>query len=258
MQWVNEGFYEGYGWKGQEPRLDHTTLATLSRNDAGAATARSEIFGWFRNPDYHSIQENAWPRIYGDSFDQPPAYPQQYLAVTRKQYCCLTAWSEGNFIADWNPAKASASDSIESLPLPDQPRALVIAALTACPGGPFHPGVEATWPMRQPSLYSDLGRLRHRLPNDPPEPDYGDVLTPAAALGPNGPLHRCGPGDVTRWMACPWQTDTSSCGSAYPNATTVPSPLPDLPTFWPAAVPNKVLTQRAYLTLMRGGVDDAT
>jgi hypothetical protein len=53
-------------------------------------------------------------------------------------------------------------------------------------------------------------------------------------------------------MACPWQTDTSSCGSAYPNATTAPSPLPDLPTFWPAAVPNKVLTQQAYLTLMRG------
>jgi hypothetical protein len=46
------------------------------------------------------------------------------------------------------PEKATASGSIESLPLPDQPRALDIAALTACSGGPFHPG----WKPRGPCV----------------------------------------------------------------------------------------------------------
>jgi hypothetical protein len=40
LQWVNGGFYQGYGWKGQEPLLDSATLAQLARNDAGAAAAR--------------------------------------------------------------------------------------------------------------------------------------------------------------------------------------------------------------------------
>ena len=42
-------------------------------------------------------------------------------------------------------------------------------------------------------------------------------------------------------MACPWQTDTSSCLSAYR-----PYGGEYLPTFWPARVPNDVLTQGNY------------
>jgi hypothetical protein len=47
-------------------------------------------------------------------------------------------------------------------------------------------------------------------------------------------------------MAVPWQTDAANCGSAYPNSTVQPLRLPDLPTFWPAIVPNKILTEQAY------------
>jgi hypothetical protein len=94
--------------------------------------------------------------------------------------------------------------------------------------------------------------MRHA--SDPPEPDYGNVLKPRRALGPDGPLHRSGPGDITRWMAVPWQTDTANCGSAYPNSTVQPSPLPDLPTFWPAIVPNKVLTEQAYQQILNTGL----
>ena len=48
-------------------------------------------------------------------------------------------------------------------------------------------------------------------------------------------------GPHARWMACPWQTDTSSCLSAYR-----PYGGEYLPTFWPARVPNDVLTQENY------------
>jgi len=51
----------------------------------------------------------------------------------------------------------------------------------------------------------------------------------------------------------PWQTDTANCGSAYPNSTLQPSPLPDLPSFWPALVPNTVLIQAAYQRILDTG-----
>ena len=52
-------------------------------------------------------------------------------------------------------------------------------------------------------------------------------------------------GDLTRWMAVPWQTDTSSCRAGY-----VPQVDPYLPTFWPARVPNQVLTLQSYATVL--------
>ncbi len=46
-------------------------------------------------------------------------------------------------------------------------------------------------------------------------------------------------------MAVPWQTDTASCRSGYE-----PSYDPYLPTFWPARVPNQVLTPQSYAVVM--------
>jgi hypothetical protein len=45
-------------------------------------------------------------------------------------------------------------------------------------------------------------------------------------------------------MALPWQGDTSRCRSGYD-----PDLSPTLPTFWPARVPNQVLTEATYKTL---------
>ena len=90
-------------------------------------------------------------------------------------------------------------------------------------------------------MYSGPFRLRHRSPLEP-SVDYGDMLTPAQAVSTvNGPLTRSGPGDVTRWMAVPWQADTASCRAGYETAIDA-----YLPTFWPARVPNHVLTEADY------------
>ena len=45
---------------------------------------------------------------------------------------------------------------------------------------------------------------------------------------------------MTRWIAVPWQTDTASCRSGYEGFT------PSTPTFWPARVPNHVLSREDY------------
>jgi hypothetical protein len=46
-------------------------------------------------------------------------------------------------------------------------------------------------------------------------------------------------------MAVPWQTDTASCRSGY-YAGYGPRYDPYVPTFWPARVPNHVLTEASY------------
>src|SRR5207245_10858306 len=78
-----------------------------------------------------------------------------------------------------------------------------------------------------------------------PETDYGHQLTPAAVNQSDGPLAASGPGDITRWMAVPWQTDTASCRAAYE-----PEYDPSPPTFCPARAPNHVLPQKHYETVM--------
>jgi hypothetical protein len=64
-------------------------------------------------------------------------------------------------------------------------------------------------------------------------------------MSSSGPLNSFGPGDLTRWMAVPWQTDTASCRAGYEGFT------PSTPTFWPARVPNHILTEEDYDILMK-------
>jgi hypothetical protein len=100
--------------------------------------------------------------------------------------------------------------------------------------------------MRHKSLYMAPFRIAHAGENWI-EPQYGAVMNPSEILGllPFGPLGPQVPGGVTRWMAVPWQTDTASCRSGY-----IKQYDPYLPTFWPARVPNQVLTEEDYNTVM--------
>lgn len=87
-------------------------------------------------------------------------------------------------------------------------------------------------------------RILHATQKQPD--NYGPVLTPAVALSPAGPLNAQEAGDLTRWMAVPWQADTASCRSNYTSRSWPKSFTPNLPTFWPARVPNQVLTFEQY------------
>lgn len=117
-----------------------------------------------------------------------------------------------------------------------------------CLADAFHPGCEMPWPMRAPGMYKGPFRLKH-APANTMEPGYGPQLTSAITSSPSGPLNRGQvPGGLTRWMAVPWQTDAASCRSGYDRAYD-----PYLPTFWPARVPNQVLSEADYDTVMDAG-----
>ncbi len=236
-QWVNQGFNLDFGWGAPDDFLAPDRLARLASNAPADRPIREALFERFRNPDYATTEPTQLPPVYGDGMNVPPDSPRNWLAVTALQYGWLTSWAAGDFVADWDPSRQLPT-SLDQVPLAQQPATLDEAALEACLGGAFHPGCEATWPMRIATMYAAPFRIKRRTG---PEPDYGAQLTPQAALAPDGPLTGSGPGDITRWMAVPWQTDTSSCGSGY-----TPQVDPYLPTFWPARVPNHVLTTASY------------
>lgn len=234
-QWVNAGFGKLFGFGSVLDLQD--LLPALGDNSEFARPLREQLFARFRSPDYRTMEPDAIPPVYGDSTNLPATDPRQWYAVTKYQYDILRRWSEGTFAADWTGA--SSPQRLEEYPVAEQPWALDYSALENTIGGPFHPGCEMTWPMRQPILYQSAFRLKLRRG---PEPDYGPYLNSRVCLGAGGPLDGSGPGDVSRWMAVPWQTDTSSCLYAYTGWQEGVF----LPTFWPVRVPNNVLTDEQY------------
>jgi hypothetical protein len=246
-QWVNGGFLRDFGWASPGDFLAPDTLAMLASNADGHRFLRWQVYERFRNPNYLAMEDDHIPPYYGDGVALPGNNPRQWMAVLQIQYDWLGQWADGNFDADWPAEGLTYVDRLEDLPVADQPDALDRASLDDALGGPFHPGCEMTWPMRHAMMYGAPFRLRRRTE---PEKDWGSVMTSKIALNPEGPLAASGPGDVTRWMAVPWQTDTSSCLSRY-----ITQLDEFLPTFWPAHVPNDVLTEEDYRVVMDSSED---
>jgi hypothetical protein len=240
-QWVNAGMAREFGWQSAGYFIAGSTLGQLSDASDANRSTRDALFRRFRDPAYTGSDYSALPPYYGDNTNFPPSSPRQWLAVLPIQYKWLTQWAAGDFDADWPSGGLLFPESLDDLPVSEQPDALDRAALDDCLGGAFHPGCEMTWPVRHSSMYDAPFRFRRRTS---PEPDWGPMMTSVIALGDPGPLTASAAGDITRWMAVPWQTDTASCLSAY-------EPQLDeyLPTFWPAHVPNDVLPMNAYQTI---------
>jgi hypothetical protein len=75
----------------------------------------------------------------------------------------------------------------------DQPAALNQAALEACVGGAFYPGIEGTYDMARVETYRPKSNLRRDLRVDPSHP----------------------PGFLTEKMALPWQADFVDCSDFW-------------------------------------------
>jgi hypothetical protein len=243
LQWVNQGFATQFGWGGRQDFLDREYLVRLASNQSQHAELRRQVFTTFRDLDRDGQSPVPWPWIYGDSTSLPPISARQHLALSPTQYRLLERWADGDFEPDLD-LDAQRPSSLDAVPLADRPAILDEATLTFCLADAFHPGCEVTWPIRHTSMYSAPFRIRHRSPGVP-EPSYGAVLTSGVALSVGGPLYAQGPGGLSRWMAVPWQTDTASCRSGY-YVGYGPRYDPYLPTFWPARVPNHVLSLADY------------
>lgn len=244
LQWVNAGFAASFGWKGPNNLATPEMLARLSQNNPNDAELRKTIANQFRVFDRDSWAPQPWPWLYGDAMNIPPAQtPRQHASLTNTQLSMLQQWAAGNFDADYD-ATTPAPKSIDEVPVASRGDMLTQAALEFCLADAFHPGCEMTWPVRTWSMYMAPFRFAHAA-KDWKEPKYGAALINDTISLPKGPLGGQLPGGITRWMAVPWQTDTASCRSGYQKSYD-----PYVPTFWPARVPNQVLTKENYDKVM--------
>jgi hypothetical protein len=246
LQWVNRGFATQFGHGAPTDFENPEHVARLARDPRADGfdtwgELRRQVFNAFRLPEPKDANPTPWPWEYGDadSIAAFPDSPRENLSLTETQHLTLQRWAAGRFVADW-PADGRPVREVGKLPVGEQPEMLTRAALHFCLADAFHPGCEVTWPIRHLSMYTAPFRIRVR-PAGVPEPDYGPTLTQAQVLASDGPLWGQGPGDLTRWMGLPWQEDTAFCRSGYD-----PGYDPYLPTFWPARVPNQVLSEADY------------
>ncbi|MDQ3929056.1 MAG: LodA/GoxA family CTQ-dependent oxidase [Chloroflexota bacterium] len=247
LQWVNQGFAVQFGWGGPNNFQDPDYIKQLADTSTEYQELRQQIYNSMRVLERDGESPVPWPWIYGDSMNIPPVSARQHLTLSPTQMNILQKWVNGDFVNDWGSG-GEPPRSLDKVPLEEQPATLDQAALHFCLADAFHPGCEMTWPVRHATMYSAPFRIKPR-PAGQPEPDYGPVLLPEVAVGPTGPLYEQGPGDISRWMAIPWQADTASCRSAYVDPSYGPYD-PYVPTFWPARVPNHVLTEENYNIVM--------
>jgi hypothetical protein len=255
-QWVNQGAYILFGPGSPGDLLEPARLARLADPGPAARAERERVFKLFRQPpppwdspgaraSLPPPQPSHQPPFYGDGFGEYQHIAIDELALTATQFHRLSAWAAGDFVPG---ERQEPPRDLDELQLGDRPAALDRTALEDCLGGPFHPGIELTWPLRVPRMWrppqeagGQLFRLRILPPGEAPRDDFGAVLTPEVCLGDEGPLNASGPGTLTRWLGVPWQTDEASCLAGYDASAYLP-----LPSFWAARVPNDVLSQHAF------------
>jgi hypothetical protein len=137
----------------------------------GTPAQRTAIFDRIRNPNNPNGPAAAsMPLLFDDS-------NQKRQTITKLQYSILEKWKNGTFTDDWTGSPPPPPGSIT-------PDGLSRAALEACVGAAFFPGIEASWFLRDTFNYTEPFRLNH---------------TGRAA------------GDVTKQMAVPWQADFYEC-----------------------------------------------
>jgi len=256
MQWVAHASYLSTAWIDLVDLSKPDVIKKLAVSDDSARKDREKVLEAFRKPGGDDQRVKALPLMLGDGVNYPGSR-ESWLTLTPSQYAILGAWAKGDFVNDYEDAKADAIKQLDDMPLAMRPEALTRAALDACSGGAFHPGVEITWPVRHAALY--------RTPKETPFPfrvaiskrkglvqDVGLQLNPqnvfagnAAKRDEGAPIGPQAPGDLTRWMGVPWQGDAFSCQSVL-TADGFPTPV-----WWPALLPVDVLPEDFYKRMMR-------
>jgi hypothetical protein len=190
-QWVNQSATRGHRRAVNEGRgaerigdfFEPDHLKLLRDPADRGAPARRRVFGVIRQPRADADPATAarqatpafMPQLSGDRGSATPGRPETWFTVTPLQYRRLELWAEGNFSPGDDPAPAVS--------LPEQ---LDRAAMEACVGGPFFPGIEMSSRCREPDRYVAPFRFR-----------------------PEGPGQA--PGCMTERMAVPWQADFTDC-----------------------------------------------
>ncbi|MDG1333761.1 MAG: LodA/GoxA family CTQ-dependent oxidase [Crocinitomicaceae bacterium] len=219
------------------------------------------------------------PYYPGDGINYPGS-PAQWFAIPPMLYNQLKEWRDGNFatpesfdFADINEMGEYYRQQFISASKDEkkQPLLMTRAVLETLYGGGFHPGVELTWPMRHSQIYREnsetfrfvssegiyeygfYGLREVRINSASKEEQerifyksFGLLMTPEdlrESMSPDHEKHwlwKITPGDLTKWMGIPWQSDAGSCQAVFTD-----SQYP-VPAWWAANLPIDVLTEESF------------
>jgi L-Lysine epsilon oxidase N-terminal/L-lysine epsilon oxidase C-terminal domain/Iron-containing redox enzyme len=211
LQWVSARVARGHGPGKKENFLTDALLGPLADpTSSDGRRWRKAILSMVRNPnlDHDSAVRQAnyyyMPQLAGDEGDPVIGDPDTWLKITQRQYEALTLWAADAFdgftsLKELMKAVNEPALPLDRLPVAQQPFALTKGALLACVGGPFYPGIEMTSIACSKTLFERAFEISGRLEA----------------------------GDITKWMALPWQADFFECNTHW----------------WPAQRPDDVVSE---------------
>ena len=178
LAWVSAVARRGHGAGATWNFLTPERLAQLANPSPESRPLRDRVSQSLRRPDSPS---GTMP-LLNSGVD--PNDPRNGIGsmLTATQLAWMTQWALGVFTADWTGAVPD-SPEFEAIPVAGQPGALDRAALEACIGGPFYPGIEVGYLMARIDTY----RAPFRIATEHPA------------------------GYLTSGLAVPWQADFSAC-----------------------------------------------
>lgn len=161
--------------------------------------------------------------------------PSKFLRLTDYQLFILKQWADGHFINEidegwlqdppYNPYEPYPTTT------PRTGRQLDRGVLSNALGGAFSPGAEVNWIMRNPSIYWAPYRIKaDRSVSDflktAAQSNTGTGIDQDYTFNVENPLSQNNnfdvglqPGDMTKYMAVPWQADFNEC-TTNPNDIT--------------------------------------
>lgn len=268
--------FADYQWVGNMQSMNYFVNPPFDPRDASAATAvqREQFLGYFRRPGQpiqyvpdkqHDDDIQGNPNLQGHPaysggqenqlFSGPgagegiPLMPlnsgsnsvsdsliDKFATLTPLQYFFLEQWAAG-YSDPKAPGFALAGVSEADW-----------AGVGNCVGEPMCPGIETTWNVRNASIYSAPLTIRVAHDNDYYRKHGLDCDRDETRPDADG----CEPGDLTKRMAVPWQSDFFQCSVQFINFTDpqinkdpiqgIPVPPTYYAYWWPPQSPWNVIT----------------
>ncbi|MFK0732701.1 MAG: LodA/GoxA family CTQ-dependent oxidase [Gloeotrichia echinulata HAB0833] len=190
-----------FPWVTAMPPKPHTfDYELLGNPDQRYNGMRQYFFSQVRPPDkYNTLKSSTtgypmMPYLAGDDAVGSSQKAAKFLTLTQTQYFFLQQWAKGKF--------TNNGTNTQPVNKKDPGEKLTRAALENCVGGAFSPGIEMTWISRNPEIYSEPFRIKHKK------------MKPMDRLSLDMNLKEgLEPGDITKFMALPWQADFNECSS---------------------------------------------
>lgn len=223
---------QSYRWVANVPSMIDFSRPSFDASDPSEENRknREEYFEFYRipvppeNAQYRDIEKGPnqlfskaglplMPLNSGDNSVKDFHLVYKFLTLTPTQYFFMKQWSLGKFTDGYAPP-----DDRHGVTRLDR------QVIGNCVGGPFSPGIEVTWLMRNPVIYSSpyLLKIAHWEGSNARMNAYYDAEGLSTTSDPQDGKGT-EPGDLTKRMAIPWQADFFDCTVQTPNIT-----IPDI------------------------------